>query len=713
MRDGLTFLYSNVEKIRLTGANTGTDDAEIGRITWENTFTNGTTEDRLGYLSMYNRGGSSGTNGGNFKFFVRNPAADTFVDAMQISHDGVVLDGATNGFQGNGTINATGLYVNGVPVTNTYIDINSTGAAALANGTDAIAIGQSTTAGGQDSVSIGHQAASEAEGNISIGYQAGETNGVVSSRAINIGYQTGYSVTSVNIGNDSIAIGYAAKTLTTNAIAIGASSNVNSVGIGSIAIGAGANSIDNSTVSIGVNSYTNGVGSISIGANAGGASTVISDTAINIGLDAGSTSQSGVGAIAIGAKVNASGDKSIVMGYHTVAQTNSIAESFRLMWGGVTAFHIQKSDVEAAITDETYMYTNFYVDNKTTGNYTALAINVIDNAAGGTANKLIDLQVGSVSQFSVDDAGNLTGTDATFAGALTVDDALTTLRRASNIPLTLDRTTTTGLIFELQSDGVAKGKHRVNDTEYKVQSATGISLVLGTGTGEHLTINPSGKATFFGDPTIEKLTGGEVPVLTFKTPEQAIVDGTELGKISWSVHDNSTGRVQEEGAYIKFKGMGTWTGSGSTSAISFGIRSSNTVFLDDVFTIAQDGGVTVGIITGGQLNVDNLRLDGNTLSSTDTNGNLIIDLNGTGIVDLRADMVPETDNTYDLGTISLRYANVYTNDLHLKNKHGDYTIVEGEEDLFLYNNKTDKVYKFALQEVDPSEAPEKNKKNML
>ena len=41
---------------------------------------------------------------------------------------------------------------------------------------------------------------------------------------------------------------------------------------------------------------------------------------------------------------------------------------------------------------------------------------------------------------------------------------------------------------------------------------------------------------------------------------------------------------------------------------------------------------------------------------------------------------------------------------------GDYTIVEGEDDLFLYNNKKGKVYKFMIQEVDPSEATPKMKK---
>lgn len=42
---------------------------------------------------------------------------------------------------------------------------------------------------------------------------------------------------------------------------------------------------------------------------------------------------------------------------------------------------------------------------------------------------------------------------------------------------------------------------------------------------------------------------------------------------------------------------------------------------------ATDAGIMSGIT---QLNVDNLRLDGNTISSTDTNGNVVVDPNGTG-----------------------------------------------------------------------------------
>jgi hypothetical protein len=69
---------------------------------------------------------------------------------------------------------------------------------------------------------------------------------------------------------------------------------------------------------------------------------------------------------------------------------------------------------------------------------------------------------------------------------------------------------------------------------------------------------------------------------------------------------------------------------------------------------------------------------------------------------------PHANNTYDLGTSSLRWRNIYTNDLHLSNEGssndmdgtwGDWTIQEGESDLFLKNNRSGKKYKFNLTEV--------------
>jgi hypothetical protein len=69
--------------------------------------------------------------------------------------------------------------------------------------------------------------------------------------------------------------------------------------------------------------------------------------------------------------------------------------------------------------------------------------------------------------------------------------------------------------------------------------------------------------------------------------------------------------------------------------------------------------------------------------------------------------LPEETNAHDLGSSQLRWKTIFTQDLELSNGIGDYTIVEGEDDLFIYNNKKGKVYKFALIEVDPSEATPK------
>jgi hypothetical protein len=62
-------------------------------------------------------------------------------------------------------------------------------------------------------------------------------------------------------------------------------------------------------------------------------------------------------------------------------------------------------------------------------------------------------------------------------------------------------------------------------------------------------------------------------------------------------------------------------------------------------------------------------------------------------------LLPYADNTYNLGSATYRWANLYTADLHLKNDRGDYTIVEGEDDLYLRNNRTNKTYRFMLEEV--------------
>jgi len=72
-------------------------------------------------------------------------------------------------------------------------------------------------------------------------------------------------------------------------------------------------------------------------------------------------------------------------------------------------------------------------------------------------------------------------------------------------------------------------------------------------------------------------------------------------------------------------------------------------------------------------------------------------------------ILPGADNTQDLGSSAKRFANIYTGDLNLSNEGsvndvdgtwGNYTIQEGEDNLFLINKRTGKKYKFNLTEVE-------------
>lgn len=67
---------------------------------------------------------------------------------------------------------------------------------------------------------------------------------------------------------------------------------------------------------------------------------------------------------------------------------------------------------------------------------------------------------------------------------------------------------------------------------------------------------------------------------------------------------------------------------------------------------------------------------------------------------LGSHLTPAVNGASNLGSAALRWGTVYTSDLSLSNGIGDWTIVEGEADLFITNNKTGRRYKFVLSEVE-------------
>ena len=126
---------------------------------------------------------------------------------------------------------------------------------------------------------------------------------------------------------------------------------------------------------------------------------------------------------------------------------------------------------------------------------------------------------------------------------------------------------------------------------------------------------------------------------------------------------------------------------------------------------------------GDLIHVNNLKTTGNlnvagiltaaSFSTTETNFDVAqltvsAGVKVTGVSTFVGNILPSANNTHDLGSTSLRFRNVYTNDLNLSNQGGSndvdgtwgsYTIQEGEHSLFLINKRNGKKYKFMLSEI--------------
>ena len=158
------------------------------------------------------------------------------------------------------------------------------------------------------------------------------------------------------------------------------------------------------------------------------------------------------------------------------------------------------------------------------------------------------------------------------------------------------------------------------------------------------------------------------------------------------------------------------TGSKKLETTSTGVEVTGKLQLDDGNGTLQTGNyLSVG--TGEDLRMFHaggdsyLRNFGGFFSlGCSNNADLKIVTNGSNrwIFQNDGQFRPDSNNSLDIGTTNYRVRNIYTNDLNLSNKGstnsvdntwGDYTIQEGESDLFLINNRNGKKYKFNLTEV--------------
>jgi len=167
------------------------------------------------------------------------------------------------------------------------------------------------------------------------------------------------------------------------------------------------------------------------------------------------------------------------------------------------------------------------------------------------------------------------------------------------------------------------------------------------------------------------------------------------------------------------KAGGTMTGDidlGDNVKATYGNGEDLIIFHDGTNSIIKEQGGG-DLIIRGEATIKIQNEDGSeTYANFKHNDSVELFTNGTKVFQTISDGVeilghcrPSASNTYDLGTSSLVWRNIYTSDLNMSNEgldkgndvdgtKGSWTFQEGSDDLFLLNNKNGKKYKFKLEE---------------
>ena len=102
---------------------------------------------------------------------------------------------------------------------------------------------------------------------------------------------------------------------------------------------------------------------------------------------------------------------------------------------------------------------------------------------------------------------------------------------------------------------------------------------------------------------------------------------------------------------------------------------------------------------------------GNITAGNVTAGNISVGTIASGAITATGNIIPGADDTYDLGTSTAVWQNLYTGDLHLSNQaknqgnivdgtKGSWTLQEGKDDIFMINNISGEKFKINLSKIE-------------
>ena len=192
------------------------------------------------------------------------------------------------------------------------------------------------------------------------------------------------------------------------------------------------------------------------------------------------------------------------------------------------------------------------------------------------------------------------------------------------------------------------------------------------------------------------------------------VNGDYEGKVNTALRydaQNSTLHATEfSGSGLSLTNIPASSITGTLNATTVTLTETSTTNATHYITFADSlsGNEAIRTDTSLQYNPSTNTLTAATFAGDATG------LTGTPSISVAAitaagNIIPSAHSTYNLGSNAVRWNNIYTMDMHFSNKGstgndvdgtwGDWTLQEGDENIFMKNNRTGKKYKINLTEV--------------
>ena len=244
-----------------------------------------------------------------------------------------------------------------------------------------------------------------------------------------------------------------------------------------------------------------------------------------------------------------------------------------------------------------------------------------------------------------------------------VDDTVT----AQDLDFTTDDSTAMNIDLDSETLHFAGGNGistsaSSNTVTFAIDTGTVATLTDSqTFTNKVLTSPTINGATMTGTVTIENLSFNDTDITTSSNANLVLNPGG-TGTIELEANTNITGNVDVTGTLttddITTAGTQTITGTLNVDLVQIKDNKITTNASNAVLEIAANSSGTIDVqnamttigqtITGtetitGQLNIDNLRADGNTISATNSNGGITISPDGSGTITLNGNFVAVTN----------------------------------------------------------------------